>query len=66
VPPSIPGKRLHHQSLGSNTYVTAPIVGASKMSHLEDAIKATEIKLTDEEIAALEELYRPHPVLGRS
>ncbi len=46
--------------------VTAPIVGASKMSHLDDAVKALEIKLTDEEIAALEEPYRPHPVLGHS
>jgi 1-deoxyxylulose-5-phosphate synthase len=36
------------------------------MSHLEDAIKATEIKLTDEEVAALEEPYRPHPILGHS
>lgn len=44
--------------------ITAPIVGATKMSHLEQAVAATEIELSDEEIEALEEPYRPHPVLG--
>ena len=44
--------------------VTAPIVGASKLRHLEDAIAALEISLATEEIATLEEPYRPHPVLG--
>ena len=46
--------------------VTAPIVGASKMAHLEDAVAALEVKLTAEEIGRLEELYVPHPVLGHS
>jgi aryl-alcohol dehydrogenase (NADP+) len=44
--------------------VSAPIVGASKMSHLEDAIAAAQIKLTDEEVKYLEEPYRPRPVTG--
>lgn len=44
--------------------VTAPIVGASKLEHLEDAVKAVEVKLSDEELEALEESYQPHPVLG--
>jgi aryl-alcohol dehydrogenase-like predicted oxidoreductase len=44
--------------------VTAPIVGASKMEQLEDAIASLEISLTPEEIASLEEPYRPHGVLG--
>jgi aryl-alcohol dehydrogenase-like predicted oxidoreductase len=44
--------------------VTAPIVGASKMGHLEDAIAAVEIKLTAEEIAALEAPYKPKSVAG--
>jgi 1-deoxyxylulose-5-phosphate synthase len=44
--------------------VTAPIVGASKLSHLDDAIAALEIRLGDEERRGLEELYQPHPVLG--
>lgn len=46
--------------------VTAPIVGASKMSHLEEAVAALDIKLTGDEMKALEEPYRPHPVLGHS
>jgi 1-deoxyxylulose-5-phosphate synthase len=46
--------------------VVAPIVGASKMTHLEEAIAALEIELSEEEIAALQEPYRPHPVLGHS
>jgi aryl-alcohol dehydrogenase (NADP+) len=44
--------------------VTAPIMGASKMSHLEDAIAAAAIKLTAEEIKYLEEPYKPKPVAG--
>jgi len=44
--------------------VTAPIVGASKLTHLEDAIAALSIKLDESEINFLEECYRPHPVLG--
>ncbi|MCB9418894.1 MAG: aldo/keto reductase [Ardenticatenaceae bacterium] len=46
--------------------ITAPIIGASKMYQLEEAAAATEIKLSPEEIAALEEPYQPHPVLGHS
>lgn len=44
--------------------VTAPIIGATKMQHLEDAVAATTIRLTEEEITLLEEPYLPHPVLG--
>jgi 1-deoxyxylulose-5-phosphate synthase len=46
--------------------VTAPIVGASKPHHLEDAVAALSVKLTVEEMAALEEPYVSHPVLGFS
>ena len=46
--------------------VTAPIVGASKMKHLEDAVGALDLKLAEEELHALEEPYRPHRVLGHS
>ena len=46
--------------------VTAPIIGASKPHHLEDAVAALSISLSDEEIAGLEEAYVPHPVLGFS
>ena len=44
--------------------VTAPIVGASKPHHLQDAIAATTLKLDDAELKALAEPYKPHPVLG--
>jgi 1-deoxyxylulose-5-phosphate synthase len=44
--------------------VTAPIVGATKPHHLEDAAKALELELSAEELARLAEPYRPHPVLG--
>jgi aryl-alcohol dehydrogenase-like predicted oxidoreductase len=44
--------------------VTAPIIGATKPHHLDDAIAALSVKLTPEEIAKLEEPYVPHPILG--
>ncbi len=44
--------------------VTAPIIGATKMSHLEDAVAALSITLTPEEMALLEEPYVPHRVIG--
>jgi aryl-alcohol dehydrogenase (NADP+) len=46
--------------------VTAPIIGASKMPHLEEAVAALDIHLSDEDLAYLEEPYQPHPVLGHS
>ena len=44
--------------------VTAPIIGASKMQHLDDAVAALSLKLSAEEMAALEAPYVPHPVAG--
>ncbi|HTZ94665.1 MAG TPA: aldo/keto reductase [Streptosporangiaceae bacterium] len=44
--------------------VTAPIVGATKQGHLEDALAAEELVLTADEVRRLEEPYVPHPVLG--
>jgi 1-deoxyxylulose-5-phosphate synthase len=44
--------------------VVAPIIGASKPQHLQDAIDALNVSLTEEDVKALEELYEPHPVLG--
>ncbi len=44
--------------------VSAPIVGATSMRHLDDAVAATEVILSEEEVAQLEAPYRPHPVLG--
>jgi aryl-alcohol dehydrogenase-like predicted oxidoreductase len=44
--------------------VTAPIVGATKLEHLEDALAAAELSLSADEIERLEEPYMTHPVLG--
>ncbi|MCW2643628.1 MAG: alcohol dehydrogenase [Dactylosporangium sp.] len=44
--------------------VTAPIVGATKLQHLEDALAAVDVSLTEEEIKRLEAPYRPHPISG--
>ena len=44
--------------------VTAPIIGATKIHHLEDAVSALSVKLAPEEISYLEEAYIPHPVTG--
>ncbi|MGG0471492.1 aldo/keto reductase [Priestia aryabhattai] len=46
--------------------VTSPIIGATKISHLEDAIASLSIKLTPEEIVSLEEPYVPHPIVGHN
>ena len=44
--------------------VTAPIIGASKPHHLDDAIKALDLRLDEDELKRLSEPYRPHPILG--
>ncbi|HUL09468.1 MAG TPA: aldo/keto reductase [Candidatus Acidoferrum sp.] len=46
--------------------MTAPIIGASKMEHLDDAVAALQVKLSADDIERLEEPYRPHPILGHS
>ena len=50
----------------SKPVVTAPIIGATKPHHLEDAAAAVSIQLTPDEIRHLEEAYQPHPTLGFS
>jgi aryl-alcohol dehydrogenase-like predicted oxidoreductase len=46
--------------------ITAPIIGATKPEHLRDAVAALDVKLTNEEVQALEAPYVPHPVTGIS
>ncbi len=46
--------------------ITSPIIGASKMHHLEEAVAAVEIELSAEEMAFLEEPYRPHEIQGHT
>ncbi len=66
--------REHHASgsqialawMLNKAYISAPIIGASKMEHLDQAIAALEITLSADEIKWLEEPYQPHPVLGHS
>ena len=48
----------------SKPVVTAPIIGATKLEHLEDAVKAVGVKLQPEELKALEAPYKPHAVRG--
>lgn len=48
----------------SKPVVTAPIVGATRITHLDDAVAAVELRLDAEEIAALEAPYTPHAVVG--
>ena len=50
----------------SKSFITAPIIGASKMGHLEQSIAALDIELSEDEVSSLEELYQPHPVLGHT
>jgi len=50
----------------SKPNVVAPIIGTTKVEHLEDAVGAVDIELTDDEIAALEAPYQPHPIRGHS
>ena len=61
---NLPDAQLALAWLLSKPAVTAPIVGASKPGHLEDAVAALSVKLTPNEVNLLEELYQPHPVLG--
>lgn len=46
------------------TKVTAPVVGATKLHHVEGAVKAVDLVLSDEELAYLEEPYVPHSLVG--
>lgn len=48
----------------SKSVITAPLVGATKEQHIKDAVKAVSLKLSDGEITALEELYKPHANLN--
>lgn len=46
------------------TKVASPIVGATKLSHVEGAVKAVDLKLSHDEVKSLEELYEPHFLSG--
>jgi len=61
---SVPRAQVALAWVAQKPFVTAPIVGASKPHHLDDAIAALSLNLTPEEISSLEEPYVPHPVVG--
>jgi aryl-alcohol dehydrogenase-like predicted oxidoreductase len=50
----------------SKPNLTAPIIGATKLHHLDDAVAALSVRLTPEEIQQLEGAYQPHPIIGFS
>jgi 1-deoxyxylulose-5-phosphate synthase len=58
----VPAAQVSLAWLLGNPAVTAPIVGATKPHHVDDAVAATDLRLSDEERARLEAPYRPHPV----
>lgn len=60
----VPPARIALAWLLARPGVTAPVVGATRLAHLDDAIEAVGLALSEEETAALQAPYRPHPVLG--
>ncbi|MFF5516548.1 aldo/keto reductase [Streptomyces coeruleorubidus] len=60
----VPRARIALAWLLHQDTVTAPIVGASKPGHLEDAVAAVELQLSDKELDELERPYTPHPIAG--
>lgn len=61
---SVPPAQVALAWMLAKPVITAPIIGASKPGHLEDAVAALSLQLTPEEIAALEAPYIPHQTLG--
>jgi aryl-alcohol dehydrogenase (NADP+) len=62
----VSGSQIALAWLLNKPHITSPIIGATKMDHLEQAIAALDIKLSDEEVKRLEEPYKPHPILGHA
>jgi aryl-alcohol dehydrogenase-like predicted oxidoreductase len=62
----VPPARVALAWLLHQPVVTAPIVGATKPHHVDDAVAALDLELTPKELARLAEPYRPHAVLGHS
>jgi 1-deoxyxylulose-5-phosphate synthase len=62
----VTGSQIALAWLLNKPHITAPIIGSSKIEHLDQAIAAMEIKLTEQDVKRLEASYQPHPVLGHS
>ncbi|MBZ4324149.1 aldo/keto reductase, partial [Streptomyces huiliensis] len=61
---ALPPARIALAWLLSKPAVAAPIIGATRATHVDDAVAAVDVTLTEDEIAQLEAPYRPHRVLG--
>lgn len=62
----VPSMQIALAWLLSKPEITAPIIGASKMHHLDEAINALSVRLSEDEVTQLEEPYKPHRILGHS
>ncbi|WP_433464712.1 aldo/keto reductase [Spirillospora sp. CA-128828] len=62
----VPAAQVALAWLLANPAVTAPIVGATKLTHIDDAIAAVSLRLDEKEIERMQAPYRPHPVIGHS
>jgi aryl-alcohol dehydrogenase (NADP+) len=62
----VTGSQIALAWLLNKPHIAAPIIGSSKIEHLDQAIASLDIKLSDEETKRLEEAYQPHPILGHS
>jgi len=62
----VTGSQIALAWLLNKPYITAPIIGATKLEHLEQSLAALDIILSEDEIKNLEEPYQPHPVLGHT
>jgi 1-deoxyxylulose-5-phosphate synthase len=60
------GSQIALAWLLNKAHITAPIIGATKLEHLEQSIAALDIGLSEDEVKSLEEPYQPHPVLGHT
>lgn len=62
----VTGSQIALAWLLNKPYIHSPIIGATKMEHLDQAIAALDIELSEEEVKRLEEPYKPHPILGHT
>ena len=63
---NVSGSQIALAWMLNKPYINAPIIGASKIDHLNQAIAALDIKLSQDDITRLEQMYQPHPILGHS
>ncbi len=63
---SVTGSQVALAWMLAKPHITSPIIGASKMEHLDQAIAALDVQLGEEQLKKLEQPYKPHPILGHS